>query len=30
MPLVNFRLIEGVFDATWKQEMLEKLTEMSA
>jgi 4-oxalocrotonate tautomerase len=27
MPLVNVRLIEGVFDAAQKQEMVEKLTD---
>ena len=27
MPLVNVRLIEGVFDETQKHEMIEKLTE---
>jgi 4-oxalocrotonate tautomerase len=27
MPLVNVRLIEGVFDAGQKREMIEKLTE---
>ena len=27
MPFVNIKLIEGVFDAEQKQEMLEKVTE---
>ena len=27
MPLVNVKLIEGVFDDSQKQEMIEKLTE---
>jgi 4-oxalocrotonate tautomerase len=27
MPFVNIKLIEGVFDAAEKQEMLEKVTE---
>jgi 4-oxalocrotonate tautomerase len=27
MPLVNVKLIEGVFDDTQKQEMIEKLTD---
>jgi 4-oxalocrotonate tautomerase len=27
MPMINVRLIEGVFDADQKQEMIEKLTE---
>jgi 4-oxalocrotonate tautomerase len=27
MPLVNVKLIEGVFDSEQKQEMIEKLTE---
>jgi 4-oxalocrotonate tautomerase len=27
MPLVNVKLIEGVFDASQKREMIEKLTE---
>lgn len=27
MPLVNVKLIEGVFDADQKREMIEKLTE---
>jgi 4-oxalocrotonate tautomerase len=27
MPLINVKLIEGVFDADQKQEMIEKLTD---
>lgn len=27
MPLINVKLIEGVFDASQKQEIIEKLTE---
>lgn len=27
MPMINVKLIEGVFDAAQKQEMIEKLTE---
>ncbi len=27
MPMINVKLIEGVFDATQKQEMIEKLTD---
>jgi len=28
MPLINVKLIEGVFDAAQKREMVEKLTEV--
>ncbi len=27
MPMINVKLIEGVFDASQKQEMIEKLTD---